>query len=57
MQVEAVDLKTSRKEYSPGMIDDVFLNVFRSKMAQVKYDFSVVSESKIPYYVALFSNN
>ncbi|XP_041990594.1 beta-carotene isomerase D27, chloroplastic-like isoform X1 [Salvia splendens] len=32
--VEAVELKTSRKEYSPGVIDDVFLNVFRSKMAQ-----------------------
>ncbi|XP_047969817.1 beta-carotene isomerase D27, chloroplastic [Salvia hispanica] len=32
--VEAVELKTSRKEYSPGVIDDVFLNVFRTKMAQ-----------------------
>ncbi|GFQ01554.1 beta-carotene isomerase d27 chloroplastic [Phtheirospermum japonicum] len=32
--VEAVELKSSKKEYSPGVIDDVFLNVFRSKMAQ-----------------------
>ncbi|KAL8527198.1 hypothetical protein ACS0TY_005176 [Phlomoides rotata] len=32
--VEATELKSSRKEYSPGFIDDLFLNVFRSKMAQ-----------------------
>ncbi|KAL6515915.1 hypothetical protein OROGR_019220 [Orobanche gracilis] len=34
--VEAVvGLKSPKKEYSPGVIDDIFLNVFRSKMAQV----------------------
>ncbi|CAA0824907.1 Unknown protein [Striga hermonthica] len=32
--VKAVELKSSKKEYSPGPIDDIFLNVFRSKMAQ-----------------------
>ncbi|KAK6120135.1 hypothetical protein DH2020_046041 [Rehmannia glutinosa] len=32
--VEAVELKSSRKEYSPGVVDDLFLNVFRSRMAQ-----------------------
>ncbi|KAL3849666.1 hypothetical protein ACJIZ3_011548 [Penstemon smallii] len=31
---ETIELKASRKEYSPGPIDAVFLNVFRSKMAQ-----------------------
>lgn len=35
LQVEAVELKTSKKEYSPGIVDDAFLNVFRGKMAQV----------------------
>ncbi|EYU46818.1 hypothetical protein ABFS82_04G006900 [Erythranthe guttata] len=33
--VEAVELKSSPpQEYKPGMIDDIFLNVFRSKMAK-----------------------
>ncbi|KAL3648117.1 hypothetical protein CASFOL_009085 [Castilleja foliolosa] len=32
--LETVELKSSKKEYSPGVIDGVFLNVFRSKMAQ-----------------------
>ncbi|KAL6500249.1 hypothetical protein OROHE_025615 [Orobanche hederae] len=36
VELEAVvGLKSSKKNYSPGVIDDIFLNVFRSKMAQV----------------------
>lgn len=47
LQVEAVELKASRKEYSPGMIDDVFLKVFRSKMVQVKQALPLASDSVI----------
>lgn len=32
--VEAVELKTSKKEYSSGIVDDAFLSVFRGKMAE-----------------------
>ncbi|KAG8389571.1 hypothetical protein BUALT_Bualt02G0243000 [Buddleja alternifolia] len=32
--IETVELKSSSKEYSPGVLDDTFLNVFRSRMAQ-----------------------
>lgn len=32
--VEAVELKPLRKEYAPNVLDDVFLNVFRAKMAE-----------------------
>ncbi|KAL0371552.1 UNVERIFIED_CONTAM: Beta-carotene isomerase D27, chloroplastic [Sesamum angustifolium] len=32
--VEAVELKSSRKEYVPGVVDDIFMNVFRSKMVE-----------------------
>ncbi|KAK4418042.1 Beta-carotene isomerase D27, chloroplastic [Sesamum alatum] len=32
--VEAVELKSSRKEYVPGVVDDIFMNVFRRKMVE-----------------------
>ncbi|XP_051141849.1 beta-carotene isomerase D27, chloroplastic isoform X2 [Andrographis paniculata] len=33
VEVEPIELKPLRKEYVPGGLDDIFLNLFRSKMA------------------------
>ncbi|PIN05305.1 hypothetical protein CDL12_22151 [Handroanthus impetiginosus] len=45
---DAVELKSSKKEYSPGVVDDIFLKVFRSKMAQ-----EIGWDSKKPGYDGL----
>jgi len=35
-QVEQVGIAAAKPEYKPGVFDDMFLNLFRNKLVQVK---------------------
>lgn len=35
-QVEQVGIAAPKSEYKPGVFDDLFLNLFRNKLVQVK---------------------